>query len=94
MSCLSGSRAASPSLSDVGRLSYVFVVGFLLLSALYHTFTGISPEPCGISPAFRQNIESEHLEKRDSHNSALPQPPVRTSPFHRRSLAGGAPGVV
>ena len=40
-------------------------MGFLLFSTLYQNFTGISPE-------FRQNIDSEHLQKRDNRNSAFP----------------------
>ena len=46
----------------VGRLSY----GFLWVSRFFTLFQNFATE-------FHQNIELEHLKKRDSHNSAFPQ---------------------
>ena len=49
---------------------YVVFVGFLCVSTLcqklHRSFTITSPE-------FRRSVETEHLERGDSHNSALPR---------------------
>ena len=56
----------------MGRLSYV-----LLWVSCLARFAGFSSESLwkftGNSPKFHQNIELEHLNKGDNHNSAFPQ---------------------
>ena len=67
--------------SDTGveRLSYVFVVGFLLFSTPLQNYIGISPEFHQSSLEFHQNVELKHLTKGDNHNSGFPQTPAVAS---------------
>ena len=45
------------------------------LGTLHQNFIIISSEFTGVSPAFRQNIELEHLKEGDNHSSAFPHVP-------------------